>query len=618
MDDEIEKILPNYKFLKVIGTGSFGKCSLVQDLEGDEWVLKTIKLNELNETEIEDAHREASHLNRLTHPFIVEYHESFVFKNYLCIIMEYCEQGDLSTYLKKRNKKPLSENQILDWFSQLTTALAHCHKHKVLHRDLKAQNIFISQHNHLKLGDFGIAKVLCSTRDMTRSIVGTPYYMSPELVNGEPYGFKSDVWALGCILYELCSRRHVFNAQTMSALIVKILSGKINFDLPYSNELLTLLKRMLEKNINKRPSVYEVLRTPLIFNRMRHVIDDGKKAGKISFDLENNNNKIDSSKQRMMQINNRRIQQIRRNASKVDQKIADAAERRKKMQQQQNKRRVDSYMDSRRKQNEAEKRRNRKDDLASNTSSPVDEKYNEDDFSNVFEQTPPLIVNKLDMYGVSPNISDGMLVVNQGDLTLEQLHMDDMNDGHVDISRETNEKLLAQKYAIENVVSRFKEPPNLQELNLRFQELLQLPSDVFEYDNDANNLLRESMIQIESIELNNKVLAEEELYTAFEEQLDSIDMDIQHEEANKSNPIVVHSAESSLLKRLERLRNYIEENVGEVMFEQIYVHLRDIIQEFEENSYLLVRECFKKYELKDSSLEPLFCELLQLEDALYG
>ena len=103
-------------------------------------------------------------------------------------------------------------------------AIYYMHERRILHRDLKTQNIFLTN-GKVKLGDFGISKVLDSTVQLTSTVIGTPYYMSPEQFKYKPYSYKTDIWALGCVIYEMCSLRHAFDAQNMNALAVKVLNG---------------------------------------------------------------------------------------------------------------------------------------------------------------------------------------------------------------------------------------------------------------------------------------------------------------------------------------------------------------------------------------------------------
>lgn len=121
--------------------------------------------------------------------------------------MEFCECGDLASAIKEKKKAggTFTEEEILNWFIQICIALEYIHGRKILHRDIKSQNIFLTSNGTVKLGDFGISKLLESTNEAAMTVVGTPYYMSPEVCENKPYTFKSDVWALGCVLYELCT-----------------------------------------------------------------------------------------------------------------------------------------------------------------------------------------------------------------------------------------------------------------------------------------------------------------------------------------------------------------------------------------------------------------------------
>lgn len=105
-------------------------------------------------------------------------------------------------------------------------SLEYIHGRKVIHRDLKTQNIFLTGNNTVKLGDFGISKVLENTNGLAMTVVGTPYYMSPEVCQNQPYTYKSDVWALGCVLYELCTLKHAFAADNLLGLVYKIVQDK--------------------------------------------------------------------------------------------------------------------------------------------------------------------------------------------------------------------------------------------------------------------------------------------------------------------------------------------------------------------------------------------------------
>lgn len=152
--------------------------------------------------------------------------------------------------------------------------MKHIHDRKILHRDLKSQNIFLTKRNMIKLGDFGIAKVLSNTKSKAQTIVGTPYYLSPEIIENTPYSFKSDIWSLGVLLYEMCALQPPFNATSLHQLASRIIAGQYE-KVPshFSPNLNTLLRTLLVKNPVSRPSVNQILKMPLIRARVGNYLD---------------------------------------------------------------------------------------------------------------------------------------------------------------------------------------------------------------------------------------------------------------------------------------------------------------------------------------------------------
>ena len=274
--------LKGYKIKEKIGVGSYGKVYKVEK-ENIIYVLKQIPLN--NATDIESIKNEATILSSLNSEYVVKYYESFIEDNNLNIIMEYCEGGDLSTYMKQYKAKILSnksynsfsslilpENLIWKMFIQISLGLYHIHKKKILHRDLKTLNIFLTKDYNCKIGDLGVAKILNGTNH-ANTFVGTPYYLSPEICEEKPYNEKSDVWALGCILYEMVTFKHPFNASNQAALYIKILKGKYEtINVKCSNDIRKIIDLLLEKNYYKRPFIKDVI-------CMNAFIDNSKKFG---------------------------------------------------------------------------------------------------------------------------------------------------------------------------------------------------------------------------------------------------------------------------------------------------------------------------------------------------
>merc|ERR1719428_758541 len=226
-----------------------------------------IDISRATRQEREDALKESKVLSQLRHPYIVRYRENFLEDGWLCIAMDYCEGGDLSDRIKRMRsqRKSFPEEQVLRWFTQAILALKYIHDMHILHRDLKSGNFFLSKSGNMKMGDFGIAKVLECTAACAQTQIGTPYYLSPEICQGKPYSWGSDIWAMGCILYEICGKRVPFDAPDLKTLIQRITRGPTP-ELPgnYSAGVQELCKMCLARDQNQRPQAADVLRLPLI------------------------------------------------------------------------------------------------------------------------------------------------------------------------------------------------------------------------------------------------------------------------------------------------------------------------------------------------------------------
>ncbi|XP_017552204.1 serine/threonine-protein kinase Nek3 isoform X1 [Pygocentrus nattereri] len=249
-----------YSVVKVIGTGSFGRALLVQSKDSKEkWVMKEIRLPKA-ESGMRTTRREAVLLAKMKHPNIVAFRESFEDDGHLYIVMEFCSRGDLLQRIHQQKGCLFSQDVILTWFSQMCLGAKHIHDKRVLHRDLKSKNVFLTENGTIKLGDFGSACTLNSARAYAQTYVGTPYYVSPEIWDNQPYNNKSDVWSLGCVLYELCTLRHPFQARSWKTLILKVCRGAyapLPAHFPY--ELHYLIKHMFKTNPKDRPSIHTIL-----------------------------------------------------------------------------------------------------------------------------------------------------------------------------------------------------------------------------------------------------------------------------------------------------------------------------------------------------------------------
>jgi len=254
--------LEKYTMLRKIGEGTYGSAYLVHLREDPQalFVLKKIDIKDATAKEKAAAHQEAKLLQSLKHPFVLGFRESFDHKGNLCLVTDYCDAGDLYQLLQTK-RVHLKEEAIKDWFVQMCLAVQYVHDRKILHRDLKTQNIFLTKAGDAVLGDFGIARVFRSQKkEMASTVIGTPYYMSPEIMASKAYDYKSDLWALGCILYEVCSLKHAFDARDMNGLAMKIIRGKFNpIPRDYSKSLRELVNALLSKNPATRPDLKKVL-----------------------------------------------------------------------------------------------------------------------------------------------------------------------------------------------------------------------------------------------------------------------------------------------------------------------------------------------------------------------
>ena len=269
-------MIKDYIIQENLGLGSYGTIyKVLKKSNNNIYVIKRISLVGMSQEQIEKAKLESKILSSINSPYIVKYYESFLENDILNIVMEYCDGGDLNEFIIKNEQTHilLKENVIWNIFLKILIGLSHLHKLKILHRDLKPLNIFLIKNQNLdiKIGDFGVAKIL-KENNFANTLIGTPYYISPELCEELPYNEKSDIWALGCILYELCTYKHPFNAKYQASLVMKILENKPKpIHKYYSDDLQKLINLILDKNYKTRPSCEDILKLPFVIEQLKKI-----------------------------------------------------------------------------------------------------------------------------------------------------------------------------------------------------------------------------------------------------------------------------------------------------------------------------------------------------------
>ncbi|XP_073902573.1 serine/threonine-protein kinase Nek8 isoform X1 [Castor canadensis] len=268
--------MEKYERIRVVGRGAFGIVHLcLRKADQKLVIIKQIPVEQMTKEERQAAQNECQVLKLLNHPNVIEYYENFLEDKALMIAMEYAPGGTLAEFIQKRCNSLLEEETILHFFVQILLALHHVHTHFILHRDLKTQNILLDKHRMVvKIGDFGISKIL-SSKSKAYTVVGTPCYISPELCEGKPYNQKSDIWALGCVLYELASLKRAFEAANLPALVLKIMSGTFApISDRYSPELRQLVLSLLSLEPAQRPPLSHIMAQPLCIRALLNLHTD--------------------------------------------------------------------------------------------------------------------------------------------------------------------------------------------------------------------------------------------------------------------------------------------------------------------------------------------------------
>ena len=253
----------HFKIIKEIGSGAFGSVYKIQDKNDNKiYALKKIVLNKKDKEDLDSIKNEAYLLKAIDDENVIKYIDSFFYDDSFYIITEFCSNLDLKSFINehKKENKLINEQTIWTIILNLCNGIKKIHNNNMIHRDLKPGNIFISDNYKIKIGDFGISKILNET-NYAQTCIGTLLYMAPEMINGDKYTNKVDIWALGCIIYELCTLDYCFSDNIIPNIINKINSGKhgIIDTKYYSDRLQNLIDLSLKKNYRERASIEDII-----------------------------------------------------------------------------------------------------------------------------------------------------------------------------------------------------------------------------------------------------------------------------------------------------------------------------------------------------------------------
>ena len=251
--------MEQFTIVKKIGSGSFGTVlKVIRKADLKVYAIKQIAATR-------DSLNEVRLLASFNHPHLIKYYECFPFRKgggtKLGIVMEYAEAGDLYMLVKRHRRRGtrINESRIWKYMLQISSVLQFLHKNNIIHRDLKTANCFLTKNDDVMVGDLNISKVM-KNKKLARTNIGTPYYMSPEIVNGIPYNEKCDIWALGCLVYELAVLKPPFQGVSRPDLIRAINSGR-RVKRPiknYAENFWKLIDKMLYNNPINRPSADKI------------------------------------------------------------------------------------------------------------------------------------------------------------------------------------------------------------------------------------------------------------------------------------------------------------------------------------------------------------------------
>ena len=265
----------NFVVVKNIGNNNICHCYLIRSTEtNDQYAYKKINISDSNDESVKRIKNDVDILKKLNHPNVILFVNAFFSDDQktLFLFTEYADGGNLQIKLdeNKKAKQNFDEGTLLDWIMQISLALKYIHENNIMHRDIKPSNILLMD-NIAKLGDFGVAKALNSNLKHAKTMVATPQYLAPEIINKQNYSFKADIWSLGVTFFQLMYLTYPFEGKTDEEMQKNIVAGKrkeISNSYSYDSKLVELINKMLSMRPEERPSAEEILDNTIISTRM--------------------------------------------------------------------------------------------------------------------------------------------------------------------------------------------------------------------------------------------------------------------------------------------------------------------------------------------------------------
>ena len=265
--------MENFEIICKLGSGGFSKVYKVKrKIDNKIYALKKVQMLNLSEKQKISSLNEVRVLASIKNKYVINYKEAFLDEKdcTLCLVMEYADRGDLENKIKEQKQKSeyFREEDIWKIFINIVKGLKSLHDKGIIHRDIKSSNIFLFNDGIAKLGDLNICKII-SNENLGHTQAGTPAYAAPEVWMQKPYGKKSDIWSLGCVLYEMIALKCPFREDNMVKLYNKVLVGEYK-KIPnnFSNDLSWIIEHMINSEIDKRFSCEEILNCDIIIKRM--------------------------------------------------------------------------------------------------------------------------------------------------------------------------------------------------------------------------------------------------------------------------------------------------------------------------------------------------------------